>query len=104
MSSDDRVSWLAGVCGSAGEGSGAGRTFLGGGFPRACAFDPGPRAEHRRWRYDGGFAIEPHVATVFHVEDGQKPDWEQCYKSYVDYGRRVEDLMEEIGWEPQPFE
>ena len=35
-------------------------------------------------RYDGGFAIEPHVATVFHVTDDQKPDWDQCYKSYVD--------------------
>jgi hypothetical protein len=55
-------------------------------------------------RYDGGFAIEPHVATVFHVEDGQKPDWDQCYKSYVEYGKRVQDLMEEIGWESKPSE
>ena len=55
-------------------------------------------------RYDGGFAIEPHVATVFHVTDGQKPDWDQCYKSYVDYGLRVSDLMEEIGWEAKPCE
>ena len=53
-------------------------------------------------RYDGGFAIEPHVATVFHVTDDQKPDWDQCYKSYVDYGLRVSDLMEEIGWEAKP--
>ncbi|MEC8941788.1 MAG: sugar phosphate isomerase/epimerase, partial [Verrucomicrobiota bacterium] len=55
-------------------------------------------------RYDGGFAIEPHVATVFHVEDGKSPDWEQCYKSYVEYGNRVENLLEEIGWKSQPFE
>ena len=55
-------------------------------------------------RYDGGFAIEPHVATVFHVTDDQKPDWDQCYKSYVDYGLRVSDLMEEIGWDAKPCE
>ena len=54
-------------------------------------------------RYDGGFAIEPHVATVFHVQDGEEPDWEQCYKSYVKYGNRIENLMDEIGWEAKPY-
>jgi sugar phosphate isomerase/epimerase len=54
--------------------------------------------------YDGGFAIEPHVATVFHVEDGEEPDWEQCYKSYVEYGNRFDDIMDDIGWEPKPYE
>ena len=55
-------------------------------------------------QYDGGFAIEPHVATVFHVEDGEEPDWEQCYKSYVEYGNRFDDIMDDIGWEPKPYE
>ncbi len=53
--------------------------------------------------YDGGFAIEPHVATVFHVQDGDKPDWKQCYKSYVEYGARFEDLLDQIGWEAKPY-
>jgi len=55
-------------------------------------------------RYDGGFAIEPHVATVFHVKDGKKPDWKQCYKSYVEYGTQVENVLDDIGWEAKPFE
>lgn len=49
-------------------------------------------------RYDGGFAIEPHVATVFHVQDGEEPDWEQCYRSYVEYGERFATLLELIRW------
>lgn len=43
--------------------------------------------------YQGFIAIEPHVATVFHVQDGQSPDWQQCYDSYVSYGRAMESLI-----------
>jgi sugar phosphate isomerase/epimerase len=43
--------------------------------------------------YTGGFAIEPHVATVFHALDGQEPDWQQCYDSFVAYGKAFEDLL-----------
>jgi len=43
--------------------------------------------------YSGGYAIEPHVATVFHVTDGQEPDWQQCYDSFVAYGRAFEALL-----------
>ncbi len=46
--------------------------------------------------YTGGIAIEPHVATVFHATDGQKPDWKQCYDSYIQYGHAMNKLMEEI--------
>ncbi len=46
--------------------------------------------------YAGGFAIEPHVATVFHVQDGQEPDWKQCYDSFVAYGRAFERLLHEM--------
>ncbi|MGJ8671987.1 sugar phosphate isomerase/epimerase family protein [Rubritalea sp.] len=45
------------------------------------------------FNYSGFIAIEPHVATVFHVTDGQEPDWQQCYDSYVSYGRRLEAMM-----------
>ncbi|BDS07942.1 hypothetical protein NT6N_29820 [Oceaniferula spumae] len=43
--------------------------------------------------YDGFIAIEPHVATVFHVQDGEKPDWQQCYDSYVKYGKALEAII-----------
>lgn len=36
--------------------------------------------------YDGYIAIEPHVATVFHAAGAV--DWDECYRSYVEYGRR----------------
>lgn len=43
--------------------------------------------------YDGWIAIEPHVATVFHAKPGKPVDWDQCYRSYVEYGKRLEALM-----------
>ncbi len=48
--------------------------------------------------YDGYIAIEPHVATVFHVKDQSQVDWQQCYDSYVEYGRKMEALLDSIGW------
>lgn len=47
--------------------------------------------------YQGGLAIEPHVATVFHAVDGEEPDWDQCYRSYVEYGQAFEALCQEVG-------
>lgn len=49
--------------------------------------------------YSGGLAIEPHVATVFHAVDGQEPDWQQCYDSYVEYGHATNELVTELGIE-----
>jgi len=49
--------------------------------------------------YSGGLAIEPHVATVFHAVDGQEPDWQQCYDSYVEYGHATNELVAELGIE-----
>ncbi len=46
--------------------------------------------------YDGAFAIEPHVATVFHAKEGEEVDPEQCYRSYVDYGHAFEKLLNSI--------
>ncbi len=48
--------------------------------------------------YDGYIAIEPHVATVFHVKDQSQVDWQQCYDSYVEYGRKMEALLDSISW------
>ena len=42
--------------------------------------------------YDGFIAIEPHVATVFHAKSDEI-DWQQCYDSYVKYGRDLEALI-----------
>ncbi len=41
--------------------------------------------------YDGFIAIEPHVATVFHAKSADV-DWNQCYTSYVKYGRSLETI------------
>ncbi|MFC7335611.1 sugar phosphate isomerase/epimerase family protein [Haloferula chungangensis] len=43
--------------------------------------------------YDGWIAIEPHVATVFHAADPTAVDRQQCYDSYVEYGKRFEKLL-----------
>ncbi|MFD2256794.1 sugar phosphate isomerase/epimerase family protein [Luteolibacter algae] len=43
--------------------------------------------------YDGWIAIEPHVATVFHAPDPDSVDWQQCYDSYVEYGRQFVRLI-----------
>ena len=53
--------------------------------------------ELKNSHYEGGLAIEPHVATVFHAADGEKPDWKQCYSSYVEYGHAFVTLCQEIG-------
>ncbi len=48
--------------------------------------------------YDGGFSIEPHVATVFHDNDNQDDSElaaRRQYETYVEYGRRFEKLVEE---------
>ena len=47
----------------------------------------------KRDGYEGGIAIEPHVATVFHAKEGEEVDEQQCYDSYVEYGRALEALM-----------
>ncbi len=47
----------------------------------------------RKSGYEGWIAIEPHVATVFHAPDPSAVDWEQCYDSYVEYGRQFVRLI-----------
>ena len=43
--------------------------------------------------YQGVVAIEPHVATVFHAKT-EDVDWQQCYDSYIEYGKRLESLLD----------
>lgn len=45
--------------------------------------------------YDGGFSIEPHLAAIIHT--GQKAqNEEQLYNSYVEYGKRLMRVVEEV--------
>jgi sugar phosphate isomerase/epimerase len=46
--------------------------------------------------YDGGFSIEPHLSVVFHDDSVGSSD-DARYSSYVEYGRRLTGLIEEIG-------
>lgn len=43
--------------------------------------------------YRGFIAIEPHVATVFHTQDGQETDAAACYDAYIRYGKALESLI-----------
>ena len=49
--------------------------------------------------YDGGFSIEPHVATVFHDDDDQQNtelSATRKYETYIKYGHGFEQLLENI--------
>ncbi len=55
----------------------------------------------RKNGYDGGFSIEPHMATVFHDTDNAADDAVQKQRkleTYVEYGRRFEKLLAECGY------
>jgi len=45
--------------------------------------------------YDGGISIEPHLAVVFHDDSVGSSD-EARYSSYVEYGKRLEAIIQEI--------
>ena len=53
--------------------------------------------------YDGGFSIEPHITSVIHLQQ-EASDPEAAYRTYVQYGRRLEALLQEIRSEIQPAE
>jgi sugar phosphate isomerase/epimerase len=48
--------------------------------------------------YDAGISIEPHVAVVFHDANVKSSD-EQMHTSFVEYGRRLTHLVDEILFE-----
>ena len=45
--------------------------------------------------YDGGISIEPHLAVVFHDKSVTATD-EEMTATYVEYGRRMEAMVERI--------
>lgn len=63
-----------------GEGSGRVRDILKDAFARG---------------YDAGISIEPHVAVVFH-DASVKSSEEGQYRTYVEYGRRLSKLVDEL--------
>ena len=44
--------------------------------------------------YDGGFSIEPHMKVVFH-DESVTAQADARYKTYVEYGRRMQKIIEE---------
>jgi len=44
--------------------------------------------------YDGGFSIEPHMAAAVHL--GKEAEDDAAYNIYVEYGRRMAKLIEEV--------
>jgi sugar phosphate isomerase/epimerase len=50
--------------------------------------------------YDAGFSIEPHMAVVFHDASVKSSDEEQ-YRSYIEYGQRLEKLIRQVQQEVQ---
>jgi len=49
-----------------------------------------------RGGYDGGLSIEPHMGVVFHDASVQSKE-EARFDTYVEYGRRLGALLDEIG-------
>ncbi len=45
--------------------------------------------------YDGGISIEPHIGAVFH-DPSVKTDEDRKYAMYIEYGRRMEQMIAEI--------
>jgi len=45
--------------------------------------------------YDGGISIEPHMAIVHHDASVASPE-EQRFRTYVEYGRRMERIVAEV--------
>lgn len=44
--------------------------------------------------YDAGFSIEPHMVTVFHDATAGKSNADECYKNYIEYGKRFMKIVE----------
>ncbi len=46
--------------------------------------------------YDGGLSIEPHMTVVYH-DDSVQASQESRMTNYIEYGRRLEALLSELG-------
>jgi len=45
--------------------------------------------------YKGGFSIEPHMASIIHLEK-KAEDPEAAYRLYLEYGRKAQALVEKV--------
>ena len=59
--------------------------------------------ELKHMNYNGGISIEPHMASVFHDPDAGAASFEESYKIYIEYGKRLMGLLENIDYLPSPF-
>ena len=59
--------------------------------------------ELKHMSYNGGLSIEPHMASVFHDPDAGAASFEASYKIYIEYGKRLMGLLENIDYRPSPF-
>ena len=46
--------------------------------------------------YDPGISIEPHMVAVFHDAKIQSTDDAAMQKNFIEYGRRMEQLVKEL--------
>jgi sugar phosphate isomerase/epimerase len=46
--------------------------------------------------YDGGVSIEPHMIVVYHDPGGKPADERAMRANYLEYGRRLEKMVEEL--------
>ena len=53
--------------------------------------------------YNGGISIEPHLAAVFHDADSQNKTDQDPREIYVQYGKRLMEILREIGYSHQPY-
>ncbi|TVQ37254.1 MAG: sugar phosphate isomerase/epimerase, partial [Spirochaetaceae bacterium] len=47
--------------------------------------------------YSGALSIEPHMEVVFHDSSVQS-DADRRFQNYLEYGRRLERLLAELGY------
>ena len=48
--------------------------------------------------YDGAISIEPHMASVFHDADAGSASPEDSYKIYIEYGRRLMAMLDDMDY------
>ncbi len=53
----------------------------------------------KRDDYKGTLTIEPFVKQVFHVDQDTEPDEQECFTTFVNYGKQLEGLLKEAGFE-----
>jgi len=53
--------------------------------------------------YDAGISIEPHMVIVFHDAPSETSNDEAMQKNYIEYGRRLENMIQEIKRESPPL-